>query len=949
MSKYEDFRNKFTEYDRLSYVDSEASPYNLIFGGNTILGFDVQSDNLKYNVVDTMRFYDSGYIELELIPNYDSNELYPLGYSFASDNENSEGYYQNFVLSLELMCSGTSLCKFSEREYRDDISTPEASNISGTFHIEDQPENIKVKLNYSPSGHSVYINDVLVNMNYSEGDASSSLHLSKYADLFNKYEDNNNLFSFPTEGYYGVVKDMIFGSSDELKLSYPLNNRKTYGDEVVVNGDVSITSNQYADYGDSNVQGSYVVDHYGKSLYERDNTPLNYRTTILPKLGMNDLTWSKDPKLDVIDPVENPLSGTSYSDLIPLFDGDELEGIRDRYRRFFTFPNQVLNFNYFDMDAPSDEKYWCKWYWDLTAITIGEEYTREEWNELHPEFDYDKWKDWVIRKEYDMYNKHSRYFEFTFAPTEGHDSTSLGFSHYSQNMAQGHTSWSINVNPSENILTYGTGITMSSPIVIGRSVYNDSIDNEYTLRITFNPSEPYVDITMNGELQTLDYISGSAGMNYVDANIYSELFMDALTGTSYLPFSFGFSNQSVHSDYPRSDYNSVGNVFTGHFGDLKYGTDRLGDIIHFPLKTDGGDRIYEVVDNNDLKFTSVYPNYACPARYRHPLWVMDSSQATILPWAENPFDVDMAINIIKNDPTPDDSRKAMYRYRSNNEIAIRRNEHPDGGFYLYPYWLDITAEELIRNPDCWYQHKDITSFSVMCRYHTFATCITLLSPRHGITANHTRDDFADSKWLNGNTVVPFMDMDNNVENPRNIDFERVGRDLCIMYFDRDVSDAISPVKFLPEGYYTDQEYQNSVFSTEVPYQYTSYGASPSKEGIFSLGELEDLRRIGSMGDNTDVHYWTRFDGTYNLDRTGDSGRPLFALQRDELIFLGCYTAHSGFKYPQGDNSKAVAVGDSITDGLITDIQDTMNILSDRNGDPRYDIQRIKDLPRVGEL
>lgn len=967
--EYKNFRDEFTEYDRFSYFSSSKSPYYIILDGKTLLSFDDSGDKYHYNIIDTMRYYDYGYIELEFFPNYDLITSYPIGFSFETLNSNSVDDYLNYSLNLNLLTDGLSSCEI--------LSTGSNKNgnvlsLKGDFSTEKQPEYIKLKLNYSTSGHEVYINDELININYIDGNKSTPLHLSNFKSLFRDYSSNENSFNLSLSGYYGSIRNLKIGNPDGVKLFYPLNDKKSYASELINFNDVTFIPTHFNEYVSND---NKIVDANGNFLYNQNNTIIDLYDDIIESDKKYIPFWNKSYKaIDNDNRIIESLSATDYGDLIPLFKGESEEGNRNRYQNFFLQFDGRFDFRYYDPDlskygnhpcAYSLGLYWWKTFWNTIPIYYKDVFTEEDFPPIYNIWEH--FKDKIYTVDFEFYDTHKRYFEFTFIPDEDKTSTSLSFAQTAYIDFRGQASHVIAVNPKERTgqFSSGSSLTYSLRNLNITFSYSESSDNIYTVRLILSKSKPYVLIYVNDQIVDLTYTIGDEDVSISMYDlIYDPVFKNFLEeGESLLGFNSYFYNSGFEP-----------NQYWGIIRDLKWGTDQIGDIIHFPFKIDGGEIIYESISGDNVKISD---SGQLP-RFVYPNWAMKSSQNQILPWADSPFDNSYIENIINNDQNPTYEKLAMYVFKDTGEPAVRRANtlggmlqtpsyeyyhkwYPEGSpqlidptftfgngsYYPYPHWIDVQASDLIRNPNCWYQERDITAFSVMGNYHAFKTCVTLLSPRHGITATHTRIGF--NNWTNSTRAFPYMDMHNNIQTVYSKDYiDLSSTDISIIYFNEDVTLDVEYCKFLPENFYVEDDYNNIVFYRDYNWQFRNYGTSPTKEMILPIEESDLLYIIGTRGQSNLTHKWSRWTGDYNPNRSGDSGRPIFMFHGKNLILGGVAFNQTKLRYSFDEYNEGIGGGYPVNYGPIRlRIQNAMNELSDRNGTARYDLQYITNINKPG--
>jgi hypothetical protein len=245
--------------------------------------------------------------------------------------------------------------------------------------------------------------------------------------------------------------------------------------------------------------------------------------------------------------------------------------------------------------------------------------------------------------------------------------------------------------------------------------------------------------------------------------------------------------------------------------------------------------------------------------------------------------------------------------------------------YLPATFTEKDVSELERNPNCWYNTKAITCFSVMSEFHSFAAHVTMLSPRHAMIATHIWDDFAESEakakkyW--------FMDLAGNTEEHTTLDFESVGQDITVLLMDSTVALDVDYATFL-----LDTDINNYNFRE-------STGCAPSREGFFTIEKLAQLSYLGlpDIEEDQDEWLWSRWARAGFGSRVGDSSSPLFIYHGATLYFTNLAFIRTVYPWrPTG-----TCIGSTDGYNMISTksaLKTAMDALDDRNGGlPHYNL------------
>ena len=401
---------------------------------------------------------------------------------------------------------------------------------------------------------------------------------------------------------------------------------------------------------------------------------------------------------------------------------------------------------------------------------------------------------------------------------------------------------------------------------------------------------------------------------------------------------------------------------------LKYGYDTSysdSDVNHYDETILSGSKMYRFGGDISLNsFRNINDQqiseerkFDIPSKFANPLWSKRTPKRYSID-VKHPFDQSLVENALTN-LTPDYFSTAMYILSTekhslsagspiirnvngsyadasvraanadakNNVKNKLSNKEMNFNTESYPFWNDLKpgSYNIKRNPDCWYNKKAMTCFSVMAEVHPYRTSFVLLSPRHVMTVEHIRDDFDDSYWNDGDTIIPFMNMNNEFVEPctnayvdlssvaidsnGTLRTNNIGIDYSIFHLTEAVTlSGIEVVKFLPRDQLPKKElqsngiYYNTNKHTKFDFNPVPYGVRPNKEGMFAI---EHININGSFGaDNVtkngqktiigtpDPQYlqpsfkWSSQNVDKNHDRTGDSSRPVFIPHGEELIFMG---------------------------------------------------------------
>jgi len=297
----------------------------------------------------------------------------------------------------------------------------------------------------------------------------------------------------------------------------------------------------------------------------------------------------------------------------------------------------------------------------------------------------------------------------------------------------------------------------------------------------------------------------------------------------------------------------------------------------------------------------------------------------------------------------------------------RLGQETPGSRYPYPSYLDTQSTDLKRNPNFFFNEPDITCISMKTwgleanHLHSFVTpIVALLSPRHGIMAQHVRNDYNRASFL-GRTCS-FMNLSSDVQTMTVDDFVDIDNtDLSILHFSEDVTlTDIKFAKFLPENFVDNKD----SLTISYPYQMKLLGCSPTKEGTFTIENL-DLASPGLAvytPEPDQLNYnFSRLTDYFENDRTGDSSSPIFAYVGKELVLLGCtYTHYKNLPYGNGKHSEYVNLsankmrngiqgqGDDIFCLKVAQdrIKSAMDQLSEDNGTAKYELSRLDNPPVI---
>jgi hypothetical protein len=203
-------------------------------------------------------------------------------------------------------------------------------------------------------------------------------------------------------------------------------------------------------------------------------------------------------------------------------------------------------------------------------------------------------------------------------------------------------------------------------------------------------------------------------------------------------------------------------------------------------------------------------------------------------------------------------------------------------FFSNSNWSSVSSDNIERNPDCWMNQEPLTCCSVWSDHTTFKYPATLLSPRHVVLADHI-------SMPNG-TELLFIDAKGNRQTTTLIDSELIPvppqsldtPDLLIGILADDIALDINFARLLPTNFYTNND----------GYGYDVCGLT--REGWLDISKFElktnsnGLTGTGFSGDWIDqpLSKYSRFSLDAD-DRVGDSDRPQFLFNGDDLFFIGC--------------------------------------------------------------
>jgi hypothetical protein len=333
------------------------------------------------------------------------------------------------------------------------------------------------------------------------------------------------------------------------------------------------------------------------------------------------------------------------------------------------------------------------------------------------------------------------------------------------------------------------------------------------------------------------------------------------------------------------------------YSNLFFGTDT--EIIEqYPLTEEFGE--LDVSGNMTIHGSRL----GTEAEIKRPEWTIANSKKVLL---ELPiFDSDFNLN-----QTPTDALQALYVDASGTPIKHSGN------------WSSYGKEDIFRNPDCWISSKALTCFSVWSDISTTSRFpLTLLSPRHFLCNAHVTENAVGSKAV-------FCDLNNAKQEVAILAFQTISADLQLGILDQDITIDVEYAKLLPESW--------TGFYDANPVQTGFLAASQSKEGILAMSRWIQTPNFAGFSQflaaNVDVNDPAYAWGAYviSTDRSGDSQRPVFVVNGDDLFLLFTATAQ---------------VGQSVTGvdpfAILADIQTAMDDYDTTySRTPSYTIQRGK--------
>lgn len=243
---------------------------------------------------------------------------------------------------------------------------------------------------------------------------------------------------------------------------------------------------------------------------------------------------------------------------------------------------------------------------------------------------------------------------------------------------------------------------------------------------------------------------------------------------------------------------------------------------------------------------------------------------------------------------------------------------PDG--VDFPNWNETSIYDLERNPDCWYNQKAMTCFTVSSEFHNFAGHATLLSPRHAIIATHIWDDFGSPL----DKYFYFMDLSGNIQKVKGLDSEDIGNDLTVVLLLDEVTLDVDYATFMLDSDIDNYDFREST------------GCAPSKEGYFSIEKIAQLSWFGLRFPMEDERewFWSRWYLAGLGSRSGDSSSPIFIHNGDKLFFTSISAIARGYPFKFG-RSIGGGVGYNMKAVKVL-LQTSMDDLDDNNGGlPHY--------------
>ena len=395
------------------------------------------------------------------------------------------------------------------------------------------------------------------------------------------------------------------------------------------------------------------------------------------------------------------------------------------------------------------------------------------------------------------------------------------------------------------------GYTIEIGHVCGSSTLRFHQLFDYSINATFPfPSDGTLRITFDsgGHLVTLDGVE--VDLTYSVGNITTPLFIPASTGGDVIYFNQrcnGYLHNLVIADGTTPVVSYAGDDGNATFVDSV----NAANGTYEEWAGVWGTVTPETIGYETLPYYT--KNYYVPAQ-------------TASPFASLP-------DIL--DDTPADIDRAFMKYKDTGLPIIL-----DSGTADFPNWDQIPIANMERNTDCWYYSKAMTCFSVQSQFQGFAAEITAISPRHGIMAEHVRDDYP-STWQD--KKIWFMDMNNNYQEVQAIDYENItitggvtNEDVTVLLFNNALTLDMEYATFM-----TDAE-SNAYDSRDV------HAVGPSKEGIFSI---ETESQMCSMGlrhpiEEQPEYLWSRWNNPNgDTERIGDSSNPGFMYNGTTLFYM----------------------------------------------------------------
>lgn len=227
--------------------------------------------------------------------------------------------------------------------------------------------------------------------------------------------------------------------------------------------------------------------------------------------------------------------------------------------------------------------------------------------------------------------------------------------------------------------------------------------------------------------------------------------------------------------------------------------------------------------------------------------------------------------IMDYDPTVPDGSNTIFAVASRSIDERIAGKNPTNAL---PVFLNYPAcgTNLVRNTDCWAYGVDTSCaspwHSLTPRTVEYKNTVTLISPRHFVTASHY-----DPSLFN-NTVLYFVGQDNAVYANRYAGYIDIGNDIRIGKLAWEMTNMVSVAKILPANY-------------------ANYLPNVDGLPVFTFDQEEkalvcELQSIGADNINMKTYLTSGRSAFHEAAVDGDSSSPWFVLLNEQPVLLTTY-------------------------------------------------------------